>query len=76
MSQLDKLIKELENNPSNARFEDIKKLLERVGYECFNKGSSHYQFRKAGRDLITIPRHRPLKACYVKIALKAIKESR
>ncbi|BCX79955.1 type II toxin-antitoxin system HicA family toxin [Campylobacter sp. 19-13652] len=73
MSQLDKLIKELENNPTNARFEDIKKLLERVGYVASNNATSHWQFRKLGKDTITIPYKKPVKACYVKTALKAIK---
>lgn len=74
MSKYEKLIKDLENNPKNARIETLIKLLESVGYQTFNKGSSHYQFRKSGRDLITIPRHRPVKIIYVKIAIKAVKD--
>lgn len=76
MSNKDKLIKELKNNPKNIRFEILKKLLEDFGYECFNKGGSHYQFRKQGCDLITIPFKRPIKAIYVKMVLKAIEESK
>ncbi|TQR31803.1 hypothetical protein DMB92_05290 [Campylobacter sp. MIT 99-7217] len=76
MSKKEKLLKELKNNPYNVRFEVIKNLLESYGYESFNKGSSHFQFRKAGKELITIPFNRPLKAIYVKIVLKAIKEDK
>ncbi|EAI6558695.1 type II toxin-antitoxin system HicA family toxin, partial [Campylobacter coli] len=50
----------------------LKILLESEGYECFNKGGSHYQFRKKECDLITIPFKRPIKAIYVKMVLKAI----
>ncbi|EAK5214980.1 type II toxin-antitoxin system HicA family toxin [Campylobacter jejuni] len=72
MSKKDKIIKDLKNNPNNARFETLKILLESEGYECFNKGGSHYQFRKEECDLITIPFKRPIKAIYVKMVLKAI----
>nr|WP_169785056.1 type II toxin-antitoxin system HicA family toxin [Campylobacter curvus] len=74
MSKRDKLIQELENNPNNVRFEVLKNLLESVGYKATNYGSSHWQFRKAGKDLITIPRQRPIKPIYVKITLKALKD--
>nr|WP_227656230.1 type II toxin-antitoxin system HicA family toxin [Campylobacter bilis] len=44
------------------------------GYECFNKGGSHYQFRKKECELITIPFKRPIKIIYVKMVLKALEE--
>lgn len=72
LSKKDKIIKDLKNNPNNVRFETLKILLESEGYECFNKGGSHYQFRKKEYDLITIPFKRPIKAIYVKMVLKAI----
>ncbi|HEF8155035.1 TPA: type II toxin-antitoxin system HicA family toxin [Campylobacter jejuni] len=72
VSKKDKIIKDLKNNPNNVRFETLKILLESEGYECFNKGGSHYQFRKEECDLITIPFKRLIKAIYVKMVLKAI----
>ncbi|EKQ1039856.1 hypothetical protein AJY63_04145 [Campylobacter jejuni] len=72
MSKKDKIIKDLKNNPNNVPFETLKILLESEGYECFNKGGLHYQFRKEECDLITIPFKRPIKAIYVKMVLKAI----
>ncbi|EKB9570435.1 type II toxin-antitoxin system HicA family toxin [Campylobacter jejuni] len=72
MSKKDKIIKDLKNNPNNVRFKTLKILLESEGYECFNKGGSHYQFRKEECDLITIPFKRLIKAIYVKMVLKAI----
>ena len=61
MSKKEKLLKSLKNNPYDGRFETLKTLLESVGYTAYNKGSSHYQFRKEGRELITIPFNRPIK---------------
>lgn len=72
VSKKDKIIKDLKNNPNNAPFETLKILLESEGYECFNKGGLHYQFRKEECDLITISFKRPIKAIYVKMVLKAI----
>ncbi|HEC1874105.1 TPA: type II toxin-antitoxin system HicA family toxin [Campylobacter jejuni] len=68
MSKKDKI----KNNPNNVRFETLKILLESEGYECFNKGRSHYQFRKEECNLITISFKRPINAIYIKIVLKAI----
>ena len=71
-----KLIQKLQNNQTNAKFDDIKKILENAGYKMYNKGSSHFQFRKPGKELITIPFARPIKPIYVKMALKAIKDKK
>ncbi|HEC1896108.1 TPA: type II toxin-antitoxin system HicA family toxin [Campylobacter jejuni] len=68
MSKKDKI----KNNPNNVCLETLKILLESEGYECFNKGRSHYQFRKEECNLITIPFKRPINAIYIKIVLKAI----
>ncbi|PZT48186.1 hypothetical protein B6S12_05035 [Helicobacter valdiviensis] len=74
MSKKDKLIKDLENNSKDVRFETLKKLLLECGYSAYNNGSSHFQFRKEGCEIITIPYKRPVKPIYVKMVLKAIKE--
>ena len=49
----------------NVRFETLKNLLESAGYTSYNKGSSHFQFRKAGCELITLPYKKPMKPFYV-----------
>ncbi len=54
MSKREKLLKELENNPKDVRFETLKNLLESEGWKVSNNGSSHWQFRKESRK-ITIP---------------------
>lgn len=51
-------------------------MLESYGYEMNtpNSGSSHYIFRKAGCQPVTIPKHEPIKKVYVEI-VKQIVES-
>ena len=35
-------------------------------------GSSHYTFRKPGRNPITIPMHEPIKKVYIKLVKEAV----
>ena len=50
--------------------------MESYGYKMNapRRGSSHYTFRKPGCQLITIPRHEPIKKVYVEM-VKEIVES-
>lgn len=74
MSHYRKLYNKMKNNPKNVSFEDIDKLLTKVG--GFNRsnpkgGSSHYTYSHPDLDdIMTIPKDRPVKAFYVKRALK------
>ena len=58
------------------RFEELRKVLESYGYQMNapKGGSSHYTFRKAGCQPITIPKHEPIKKVYVEM-VKQIVES-
>jgi len=67
MSQFDKLLERISTLDINMRFAELKKVLERLGYEMRgpSSGSSHMTFRKAGHSPITIPKHDPIKRTYV-----------
>lgn len=60
----------------DMRFEELQKILESYGYEIQSprSGSSHFSFRKKGRAVITIPKHKPIKKVYIKL-VKNIVES-
>ncbi len=72
MSKKDKLLKELENNPTNVRFEIPEKLLLDNGFELKSVKGSHHSFSN-GKLLIALPYHKPMKFFYVKAVLKATK---
>ena len=76
MSQFDKLIQRIQSLDKNLRFEELRKVLERYGYEMSGPsgGSSHKSFRKKGKSTITIPQHDPIKKAYVE-EVKRIIES-
>ena len=76
MSKWDKLLKRILGLAKDLRFEELRKVLESYGYEMNapRSGSSHYTFRKAGCQPITIPKHEPIKKAYVEL-VKHVVES-
>lgn len=69
MSKFDKLIEEIKNLSNDMRFSELRKVLESYGYigKPPKSGSSHWTFRKSGRNPITIPYKGPIKVTYVKL---------
>ncbi len=57
MTRRDKLIERIRQRPSEARFSDVRLLLEIFGWEPIPKGGSHVRFRKTGERSITVPIH-------------------
>ena len=76
MSKWDKLLKRIYSLSKDFRFEELRKVLESYGYQMNapKGGSSHYTFRKAGCQPITIPKHESIKKVYVEM-VKQIVES-
>ena len=75
MSKWDKLLTRICSLSKDLRFDELRKVLESYGYEnAPRSGSSHYTFRKAGCQPITIPKHEPIKKIYVEM-VKQIVES-
>ena len=75
MSKWDKLLKRIYSLSKDFRFEELRKVLESYGYQMNapKGGSSHYTFRKAGCQPITIPKHEPIKKVYVEIVKQIVK---
>ena len=76
MSKWDKLLTRICSLSKDLRFDELRKVLESYRYEinAQRSGSSHYTFRKAGCQPITIPKHEPIKKIYVEM-VKQIVES-
>ena len=68
MAQWDKLLDRIKSLDNDMRFAELKKVLQSYGYTVAQpkRGSSHYIFRKAGCNPITIPKHEPIKVVYVR----------
>ena len=76
MSQWDKLIKRILSLSNDLRFDELRRVLESLGYTMSapRSESSHYTFRKNGSAPITIPKHEPIKKVYV-LMVKEVIES-
>lgn len=74
MSKWDKLLARICLISKDLRFDEVKKILENYGYEMHapRSGSSHYTFRKAGCQPITIPKHEPIKKAYIEMVKKVV----
>ena len=77
MSRWDKLLSRILSLSKDMRFNELKKVLESYGYEMNapKSGSSHYTFRKPGKNPITIPKHEPIKKMYVEMVREVVEES-
>ena len=67
MSKWDKLLQSTCSLSNDMRFDELRKVIESYGYVMAQprRGSSHYTFRKPGKEPITIPKHEPIKVVYV-----------
>ncbi|ABO50937.1 conserved hypothetical protein [Desulforamulus reducens MI-1] len=77
MTKFTKLYSQIVNNPKDVKFDDLDKLLRHHGFMCRKPGggSSHYNYYHLDLpDVLTIPYNRPIKAIYVKLAIKAIQQ--
>ena len=74
MSQFEKLMLKLLSLPREMRYEELKSILERFGFEGHEVGSSHITYRKDGYPIVTIPRHGDIKRTYIRMVRDAILE--
>lgn len=75
MIKWQKLLERIRCNPKTVRFNEVKKILESMGYKGKKpkSGTSHWTFRKNGCMPITIPERNPyVKETYVKIVINML----
>jgi len=74
VSQWEKLLESIRNNPRSVRFEDLDKALRNMGFERrqSGKGTSHYRY-VLGTDQIVVPHHgNHVKEVYVKRVIEIL----
>lgn len=74
MSQLEKLLNRVRNNPRDVPPKDLERILAFYEFEYRQNGTSHrvYWHPALPDFLLPIPWKRPIKAVYVKAVLDAI----
>lgn len=56
MGKIDKLVKNFLAQPSDARFEDVRYVLEAFGYKEIRARGSHHTFENARGEVIVVPK--------------------
>lgn len=77
LSKWEKLLEKIRNNPKTVTFDEVDKVMRRLGYDGTfpRSGSSHCTYRKKGHTPITVPRHEPyVKEEYVKLIIEVMDE--
>ena len=74
MGNFEKLIGKILKLDKNLRFNELTKVLIRIGYKQNQPkgGSSHYIFRKNSFPPISIPKDNPIKIAYVELVRDAV----
>lgn len=70
-----KIVGEILQNPKNVSFDDLRRLLEGLGFESRQPkgGSSHYIFRKSGLPFhFSVPKAKPVNKTYVKEIIRKL----
>ena len=78
MGHYEKLLQKIENNPADVTFDELEKLMTKVGGFTCRKGKGDHYTSSHGKlqEILTVDsrgKHRPLKAIYVKRALALYK---
>lgn len=74
MSQLEKLLQRIINNPKTVRFDELDKILTKDGFtrRQSGKGTSHYVYTKETKGLV-VPFNKPyVKQLYVERVIESI----
>lgn len=70
MRLLEKIIEKLKRNPTDIRFDILRRVLIAHGYILTNIKGSHYRFQKEGALAITIvSHHKKVKKWYIRTML-------
>lgn len=70
MSNIEKIIDKMKNQPNGIRLQEADKVLYFIGYRFDRQKGSHRQYINTEGDVITIKADNTLKACYIKDILK------
>lgn len=73
MSNIQKLIEKLKQNPKDIRYDIVRRVLKYFGYELKNIKGSHFKFKKENHPPIQIVAHqKKVKKWYIKNAFNII----
>lgn len=67
MAKVDKLLRDMRNNPRDWRIDDVITVARRHGFEIRNPRGSHVIFCHPGlTEILSIPTRKPVKPVYIR----------
>ena len=74
LGQWDKLIDKVLRADRNLRFDELAKILKKIGYTQHQPkgGSSHHIFRAPGLPPISIPKDNPINKAYIELVRETV----
>lgn len=74
MSQADKTLQKMRNNPDGWRIEDLQAIARRFEMDWRHDGTSHCVFITASGKTLPVPAKKPIKPIYIKKFLLLLEE--
>lgn len=74
MSNTDKILAKMKQNPRNWRIESLQTVAKTYDIKWRQKGTSHVVFVRNNGKTLPVPAHRPIKSIYIKKFIKFIED--
>jgi len=75
MARIDKIIAKMRASQSDVDFSDLAYVLEWLGFSLSRAKGSHHTFKRPGHaEIVTLPRHNPMKTEYVRMVLRLFEQ--
>lgn len=66
MSQAEKILAKMQNNPRDWRIESLKTVARAYDIDWRQRGTNHVVFVRSDGMILTVPANRPIKPIYIK----------
>ncbi len=76
MSQAQKLLEAMSNNPLDWRIEQVHTVAKAFGLTVHSPGGSHHIVRHVNGAMLSVPAHRPIKPVYIRQLVRLVKDGR
>lgn len=74
MSNADRILQKMRNNPRDWRIDDLQTVARAVRIEWRQQGTSHVVFVRADGRTLPVPARRPIKPIYIKKFVQFVAE--
>ncbi len=75
MPTVEKIIEKMKRTPNSITFRELDRVLSNKGFDVKRQNGSHVVYHNTmNNEMLVIPKHNPIKECYIDAALIKIGE--